>query len=316
MVNKLIGFDFEFSSRTGRLQNIGLESSLKNLGWVILKPKIYQSKFTYWFSVIFDSICSRANYLYWMPSYKPLLLLFPVIFFFRIRFFFGIRDLWYGNPQPIKSIKGRVFNRAGYFVFYLYGKLCNVKWIAISNEMKEDIMKFHPFIKNKNIIVSSTGDVLRNIQNSPKIEYELGYFGTFDLQMDLNKYLDLKSKFSFIHYGLNDYDIEVSGYIKSDKELNNEMSKCKLLLIFGVNDYSRLNRKIFHLLQTNKALIYFGPRNNVTYRILSDYEGVFFNPSDSEIRTLLDNEYNYQRDIGKFLYHNIAKKLHEDICNS
>ena len=89
-----------------------------------------------------------------------------------------------------------------------------------------------------------------------------------------------------------------------------------MLTIFGVNDYSRLNRKVFHLLQTNKPILYFGPANNVTHRILSNYEGVYFNPSIKQIRKILIENHNYSRSIDNFLYENMSNKLHEDICNS
>ena len=314
--NKLIGFDFEYSSKTGRLHNIGLENELKNLGWDVLKPKENQIKSLYWLRVLIDIISSKSNYLFWMPSYKVVIFLFPIFLVSRNFIFLGIRDLWYGNPQPISSIKGRAFNKFGYFVFYLFSKFCKVKWIVISCEMKNDLIKYHSFIKENNVIVSSTGDIKRKISKNLFFEFDLGYFGTLDLQMDFKKYKELKSNFKFVHYGLNDFEYKVDGYIRDQKLLDIQINKCKLLVIFGVNDYSRLNRKIFHLLQTSRPILYFGPSNNVTYRILSNYRGVYFNPTINKINKILLEEFDYSRDLKKYFYINIAKKLNEDICNS
>lgn len=313
---KFIGYDFEYSSRTSRLQNLGLEPGLKFFGWDVIKPKKNENKLFYWLRIFMDISTSKSLYLYWIPSYKPLLLLFPAVFISRNNILFGIRDLWYGNPQPINTKRGILFNRLGYLVFFLFDKLCAVKWIVISEEMKYDLIKYHPFINASKIIVSSTGDFKRENIKCSSFKNDLGYFGTFDLQMDINKYKELKANFQFIHFGYNDFGCVVDGYLKDPKLLEIEISSCKLLVIFGVNDYSRLNRKIFQYLQTDKPILYFGPLKNVTYRILSNYNGVYFNISNESIKYLLTKEKKFSRNIDQYLYKNITKKLHESICNS
>lgn len=313
-----LGYDFEKSTRTGRLHNIGLSTHLVNMGWKIISPGD-KSKFKYWTSISNYIMQNKVVCQYWMPSYKVVLFLTPIIFISRNSFFLGLRDLWFGNPQPIKSLKGRLFNKLGFYVFFFLDRFCNVKWIVISNEMKSDLIKFHPFINENNVIISSTGvsKKINKIKFNNDIKYDIGYFGTFDKQMDYIKYQELKTKFNFVHYGINDFDNnDVDGYITDMKKLDNEIDKCKFLVIFGVDDYSRLNRKVFYFLETEKPILYFGPKNNVTHRILSSFKGVFFNLELEAIKSISHQAIKYDRNINEFYYESISKKLDEDICNS
>ena len=68
MIKKFMSYDFEYSAKTGRLHNLGLENGLKNLGWIILKPKNNQSKLNYWYKISIDVMTSKSIYMFWMPS--------------------------------------------------------------------------------------------------------------------------------------------------------------------------------------------------------------------------------------------------------
>lgn len=309
-----VGYDFNFSDRTGRLHNIGLEPYLQASGWVVLKPGMNEGKVKYWLRILWFFRKGKVSILYFMPSYKVTLLLVFSALICRHRLFLGIRDLWYGNPQPISTKRGRIFRALGYYVFWLASRFITTKFIVISSEMKDEVLRLHPFIKDRDIIESTTGTEISHISfNRVNKMHDAGYFGTFDLQMDYKTYQLLKQRLDFIHYGKNDFGARTDGYLQGNEVLNEKMSLCRSFVVFGVDDRARLNRKIFHYLLFDVPIFYFGPLQNVTFRILSQYDGVFINPSTDIIKQEIAKGKSYKRDIKQFTYENIGKNLANDL---
>ena len=310
MKKYFVGFDFEFSKRTGRLHNIGLEPHLLQDGWKVIKPKFDERKVLYWLRALYSMGRERASILFFMPSYKVVVLLGFFALCFNKRLILGIRDLWFGNPQPISSVRGRIFRSLGYYVFWFLSRVLKSKYVVISLEMKEELLRLHPFICANDVILSSTGtEVLEKKSRKNIAKYDVGYFGTFDLQMDFEIYSSLKGNFDFVHYGNNDFGGWTSGYLSTKEDLNNQMALCRSLVVFGVNDKARLNRKIFHYLLFEVPIFYFGPHDNVTFRILSQYDGVFINPTFKIIEQEIALGRSYVRDITEYTYDVIGKKL-------
>lgn len=311
-----VGYDFEFSKRTGRLHNIGLEPQLAKSGWKVIKPKLNESKAVYWMRALCSMGREGASILFFMPSYKAVVLLGCFAFFFKKRLILGLRDLWFGNPQPISSVRGRIFRSSGYYIFWFLSKVLTTKYVVISPEMKEELLRLHPFICANDVILSSTGtEILEKESNRDIMKNDIGYFGTFDLQMDFEIYNSLKGNFDFVHYGNNDFGGWTNGYLSTKEDLNNQMAICRSLVVFGVDDKARLNRKIFHYLLFEVPIFYFGPNDNVTFRILSQYDGVFINPTFKIIEQEIALGNSYVRDITEYTYDVIGKKLVNELLH-
>ena len=319
----LLAYDYQDSNRTGRLHNIGLGRELFKTGWIIVTcnsldicwEDSYRGEVNFVKKFIEKYKPNPADIiLFWMPSYVigSLLVSFKISHNFQL--LLGFRDLWFGNPQPIDSIKGKLFRLFGNPVVNFAG-LINVRFIVISKEMSEALLRKHLLLKSMNVIVSSTGDTERTFIRGAECVYDIIYTGTFDLQMNLKQLLNLEEQFVLGFFGRCDHR-GFEKYLVSEEKVWEEIGKSRSLAVFGVNDASRLNRKIFMYLQTSLPIFYFGSEDNVTVHILRKYEGVFFNKRNGEIRHIIDSGELYKRDVKQYMYPSIAKQLNESIFNS
>jgi len=255
------------------------------------------------------------------PPFTPFISAYILAKKFNLKLIIDYRDLWYGDPYPIVSIKD--------FFFRAVGKIIEKKIMAnalkvnfISNNMKKDQEKIFGVIKNS--IVVSTGvdhedlkiidkDIYNkfldknNVNHNGKIFFYIGTLDEtecskdfFDLlySMTLNK----KCDFKIIFIGKNKFDLNKYTQFNSLKPHIRFIPRENLKVIKSIIRYShgtiilggyssqRLNRKVFENLLLTNNIFFLGNKDSPSYKLLKKFS----------IQHLSTNLENKDKKLGKF----------------
>ena len=232
------------------------------------------------------------------PPFTPYLTSYYLAKKYNLKLIIDYRDLWYGDPYKIVSIKDLILRLIGRLVEKKIMKFAH-KVIFVSKNMLNDQEQIYGKLNNAEII--STGidredknylnkEIYLNFLKENNLDKKIKvfcYLGTLDhtkcvedfffLLSKLPKNLNTKILFignnKFPNWKFKKYDIDDLIIFKNS--INSSLVKNIIKfsngsIILGGYEMQRLNRKVFENLYFTNNIFFLGSKNSPSYRIMKE----------------------------------------------